>query len=98
MNVLEKLIGQSLMAVKPGEGNVALKFSGATLSAYNPIMEGNLQQCVGVKVTSIEFDENQVLRLMFSNALQFAISLKESDYVGPEAFCVRFDDGTTVVE
>lgn len=98
MSVLEKLIGQSLIAVELGDGNVGLKFSDATLSAYNPITDGTLQQCVGAKVTSIEFAEKQVLRLMFSNALQFAISLKESDYVGPEAFCVRFGDGTIVVE
>lgn len=77
---------------------MGLSFSDATLAIYNPVSGSPVKNSLGADIQSIEFIEKQKLTIKFNNQTEIVVSLKDSDYSGPEAFCVTFSTGVIVVE
>ncbi|MBX9675121.1 MAG: hypothetical protein K2V71_00735 [Methylotenera sp.] len=98
MGALDNFVGQQLESTYTDNGELGLRFSEATLAIFNPV-SGSAPECsIGAKVRSVEFFEKQMFALKFNNQTEIVISLKENDYIGPEAFCASFSNGVIVVE
>ena len=97
MGVLDRLIGQKVLSTEVDEGMVGLTLTDAIFVAYNP-MQGASKEVEGASITSVRFHEKERLSLGFSNGRSLDVSLATADYTGPEAFSIRFSDGTIVVE
>lgn len=98
MSVLDNFVGQKLESTHAENGELGLRFSDATLAVFNPVSGSAPECCVGAKVQSVVFFEKQMVALKFNNQTEIVISLKETDYIGPEAFCASFSNGVIVVE
>lgn len=98
MDPLRRLIGRKLEAAHASSEEVSLQFTGASASLYNRMEGDNPKLCVGSVVTDVEVAAREAMVITFSNGRKMKVSLRDADYVGPEAFCVRFDGGRIVVE
>ena len=98
MNALQRLVGQEVVDGEANEGTIGLVLSEAVLAAYNPTSGATPSECVGATITHILLMEKDSFTLSLSNGKTLRISLRDIDYSGPEAFSVRFKDGTIVVE
>lgn len=97
MNALQRLVGQTVINGEANEGAMGLVLSDAVLAVYNPASGATPSECVGSAITSVQLIERESFTLSFSNGKALRISLEDDDYAGPEAFSVRFKDGTLVV-
>lgn len=96
-SALDKFIGMSLKSVSSSDSELVLTFDRARLTCFNRhVFSGS--QPIGEKVQSVLFKEYEVVSLIFSDGGHFELSLAGHDYIGPEAFCATFADGTIVVE
>ena len=77
---------------------VTVQSGGLTANQGEPLFPSLLVGQIGKRVQSVEFRENEALRLIFEDASVIAVSLKSADYIGPEAVNLFQDDGVTVVE
>lgn len=94
---LQHLVGQRLLCTTEDEGALVLEFSAAKAAIFNPVSGSKPKACAGSTVEAVRFFEHEYLRIEFSGGQAFAVSLREQDFSGPEAFCVTFDSGAIVV-
>lgn len=103
---LQRLVGQRLVSVVFIQDYLQLLWDDASLTVFNPIsVEGRghilergddlfpkrlvefiLDETVGVQVTN-----DDVVRLQFRDQKAIAISIRDKDYVGPEALIFRVE-------
>ena len=111
--IFEELIGEKLSSVTFVVDYLQLSFDGPTISVYNPITikNGNIatrfrddefknQICLLIAkvVKQVTLSEKESLSVFFEDDSQIHISLKESDYTGPEAIsCSGFKNGAMLV-
>ena len=97
--MMQRLKGTRLVSISHGiENDVSLEFEGCILAAYNPWKATpELEQLVGRSDEAVATDANE-LALSFADGGIFVVSLRASDYRGPEAFSAHFKDGPIVVE
>lgn len=97
MNVFAKLVGQTLVAVVPEEGNSGLRFSDATLGIYAPIEGAPLNTLVGQSVVEVNHIEEKYLEVRFSGGSCIRVVLTPSVQKGPEAYSLHLSGGPIVV-
>jgi hypothetical protein len=96
---LDRLSGMTLLAASSNEGGALLQFTDCVLAAYSSYAASRLlSSLVGLTVDSVDYSENASLGINFSSGDCFSISLRDENYVGPEAFSAEFSDGTYIVE
>lgn len=98
MSALESLVGQKLQSANSENGELGLAFPEAKLAIYNPLKGSPIENSIGADIQSVEYIEKQKFVIKFNNQTELVVSLKDSDYSGPEAFCVTFSNGVIVVE
>ena len=98
MNVLQQLLGQKVLESEDSDGIYGLTLTDAVIAFYNPVIGAQPNECIGSVVSSVEVVEKDRMSIVFSNGLSLNVSLKDADYSGPEAFSVRFSDGTIIVQ
>jgi hypothetical protein len=97
---MREIVGEKLSAVVFGVfGHLSLDFDGPSLVAHNPVSLktggrvlrfGELGFCdalcsqLGHVVSDVQVSDDE-LRIVFADESSFAMSLREADYVGPEA-------------
>lgn len=96
---LARLEGMTLKEVFAAEDTLSLVFDGGTLAFYNPHqLTRPTSSLVGLTVKRVAFSRGLELKVCFRGGDEAAVSLKDADYTGPEAFCAKFQDGEIVVE
>ena len=109
--VLEKLVGTALSSVVFVEDYVQLEWEGSCLSAY--IMPTIVAAGRSITQTDPEFREmmyglegrllerpqvtDEALNLFFSGGTVLSVSMRDADYVGPEALWYWQGDGLSYV-
>jgi hypothetical protein len=97
--LLDRLVGMTLLAADSGSESVELQFTACEFSAYSKSSaSGPLVGLVGKTVRSVVYSSSDSLAIDFGAGESFNVSLASDDYVGPEAFCARFADGQWVLE
>jgi hypothetical protein len=95
---LSKLIGMRLNALDSDADSVGFTFESCVLRAFTPVRsEASLNSLVGLTVSDV-IATGDYLEVAFGDAGRLNISLKASDYQGPEAFVAHFADGVIVAE
>ncbi|MBC2729827.1 hypothetical protein [Thiobacillus sp.] len=97
MNVFEKLVGQTLVAVVSEEGNSGLRFLDATLGIYAPSEGSPLNTVVGQFVVEVNHVEEKYLEIRFSGGSCIRVVLTPSVQTGPEAYSLHLSGGPIVV-
>lgn len=98
MQPLDILRGQTLLATDEVGGSIWFGFTEGSLQAFNPVTSTRpVGALVGSQVQAVELTRGRELLLRFSSGDTCSISLRQEDYVGPEAFCANFK-GVNVVE
>jgi hypothetical protein len=98
MNPLEALVGQRLLNIKASYQEVILIFSDSSIAIFNPILAPISDDLIDREVRSIQWIEGEEFSLMFDDTNKIVVSLKESDYSGPEAYCAYLPNGEIVVD
>ena len=96
-NPLQHLIGQQLLRTIEDNGTLVLEFSAAKAAIFNPMSGNEFLACVGSTVQAVQYSEHDSWCIKFSGGQVLSVSLREHDFSGPEAFCVTFKNGATVV-
>lgn len=94
---LQHLIGQKLLCLSGGEGELMLELSAAKVAVFSPVSGGSFETCIGSTVQALRYTEHESWRIGFSNGQALLVSLRAKDFCGPEAFCVTFANGVIVV-
>jgi hypothetical protein len=97
---MQEIVGEKLNMVLFGVfGHLSLDFNGPSLVAHNPVSLktggrvlrfGEPGFCdalcgqLGLTVSDVQISDDE-LRILFADQSSFAMSLREADYVGPEA-------------
>lgn len=98
MHPMNRLCGQTLLAIDEVGGSIWFGFTDCSLEAMNPVTcTPSLRALVGSQVQAVEFTRGDALVLRFSSGGTCSISLRQEDYLGGEAFCANFK-GLNVVE
>jgi hypothetical protein len=97
MNFFAKLVGQTLVAVVPEEGNSGLRFSDGILGIYAPIEGAPLNTLVGQSVVEVNHVEEKYLEVRFSGGSCIRVVLTPSVQTGPEAYSLHLSGGPIVV-
>ena len=90
---LRMLVGSRVVSWGPEYDYYRLVLDRARLTLYNPVFVtgGDL---LGSTVTGVELEKGVEFRLLFDCSAQVRMSLRDEDYVGPEAGTIGFPDGT----
>lgn len=101
---LQRLVGQRLVSVVFVQDYLQLIWDDASLTVLNPItveaqdhilgpdddlLPKRLVDLIPNETVGVEVTGDEVLRLRFSDNKAIAISLRDNDYVGPEALIFR---------
>lgn len=96
---LNRLLGASLVKLSQKNSELYVEFSCGNLRVFNSfLLSADPENLVGRYVESIDLKNSELFLLTLSENARIEISLKPEDYIGPEAFCIKFNDGAIVVE
>ncbi len=112
-NIFEELIGEKLSSITFVMDYIQLSFDGPTINVYAPILvkdEITTTRCgedqfrnqicsfIAKQVKEVTFAESESIYIYFEDHSQIQISLRESDYTGPEAIeCHNFKNNSWLV-
>ena len=105
-DALQKLNGRALSSIEFVQDYLQLRFDGPILTAYTPPTVSSphgtfelgkagyrdaICEQIGLQIIRTECD-SQSVSLAFENGVTICVSLRESDYLGPEALVFKFDE------
>ncbi len=93
------ILGNVVEDIEINMDTITLHFKDkSTLSLYNKIVFSNeLSLYKNLIIDDIKYIENEKLKIIFNDASDVEMSLKDSDYESPEAYQLVSFDGVIVV-
>ncbi len=89
---LLRLVGMCLTELVPYEFGVTLRFDRGVMTIWNPVTTSvPLAALVHGAVTDVIETEGVGFQLQFGTLGALAVSLRDEDYIGPEAYSATLD-------
>ena len=99
MSELDRIVGSTLLCLKQENEYLICTFSCGVVCAYNPVtVTGKNDRFINRVVHSISYKQSLSFSIIMKSGAKIEISLVDTDYSGPEAFCAKFNCGVIVVD
>lgn len=97
MNLLrDNMLHKQLTSIKNEKGSLTLSLNdGSIITLFNHIKTPIEQSLIGKTITDVKLNAD-VLKIIFNGTGNIEMGIKADDYVGPEAFLYRGNNGVFI--